>query len=114
MKERARRHRCRLPVHFSIDGGPERVGFTRDISSSGAFVLVTSPPPVGTPLTLKVTVRSGKPFEVRGVVARGVLLPLEFRNLYPSGFGIRFLQSGGQLLELAGLGAPQQQLQAAR
>ncbi|MFZ5439946.1 MAG: PilZ domain-containing protein [Myxococcota bacterium] len=104
MKERARRHRYRLPVRFAISGGPERIGFTKDISTSGAFVLVQNPPPVGTQLTLKLSVHGGLSYELTGVVTRGVLLPPEFRSLYPSGFGVRFLQSGARLLELAGTG----------
>lgn len=57
MLQKHNRYRLRVPVIFSWQDGQEgqrkAVGLTRDISLTGAFVLTTSPPPLGANIRLK-------------------------------------------------------------
>lgn len=74
------------------------MGFTKDISAGGAFVVASHLPPVGARVQLQVQVGAGRTVGFEGVVVRHRLVPLALRRVEPMGFGVLFL-SPSQLLE---------------
>lgn len=101
-KRKAKRHGRRLRVRFGGRGdeGFPHNGFTHDISASGMFVVTGHGVRPGERVHCEVSLPSGAPLFLEGLVARQVIVPPELRAVVRSGFGLRFLLGNEVLGEL--------------
>jgi Tfp pilus assembly protein PilZ len=95
-KRKTRRHTRRLRVRFG-EHELGQSGFTSDVSSSGLFVVTSSPVNLGQRLHVEVTVDTDRRLLFEGVVARLTIVPQELRQVMKGGFGLRFL-TGAELM----------------
>ncbi len=95
-KRKTRRYTRRLRVRFG-DREFAHQGFTSDVSSSGLFVVTSSPVSLGQRLHVEVTLDADRRLMFEGVVARMTIVPQELRQVVRGGFGLRFL-TGAELM----------------
>ncbi len=71
----------------------EKIGYTKDLSEGGAFVLTPKPLKPGTRIQLEVGPEGARGFFLEAVVARSVPVPreLQAKGIKASGMGVRFL-----------------------
>ena len=80
----------RLSVRFGEDE-PRYSGYTRDISTSGAFIVCGTLPPLGTRLRLQFLMDGDQWVSLEGIVRRLRRVPPELRHVQQAGFAISFL-----------------------
>ena len=68
--------------------GTTRVGFTRDVSLGGMYVLAGTPAAVGQDLDVELLNPGGENVRLRGHVVRQKRSPLGVAGSIPSGFGL--------------------------
>jgi hypothetical protein len=84
------RKRRRLTVRFGVDG-PDKTGFTRNISASGLFIQTNLPLPPGTILRMEIAFRD-RTFALRGRVVWAKRVPAALAHVIECGMGIRYVQ----------------------
>jgi Tfp pilus assembly protein PilZ len=98
-KRRYKRYPRRLSVKYG-EKDLSRNGFTRDVSSTGIFVVAQQFPPIDSRLHMQIFIDAMKFVFVEGVVKRHKMVPPQMRQVEPAGFGIRFLSRDELLSEI--------------
>jgi hypothetical protein len=75
-------------VRYTDRSGTTRVGFTRDISLGGMFVLAGTPASVGQDVDVELLNPGGENVRFRGHVVRQKRSPLGVAGSIPSSFGL--------------------------
>ncbi len=93
----------RVPVRFTVRGGPPEVvrGYTTNISGGGMFISTGRPLASGTRLRVEVG-EPGRDFTVEGLVAHSRRTAPELRALGMAGMGVRFLTVSELVSEVLG------------
>jgi uncharacterized protein (TIGR02266 family) len=89
-KRIAPRSRKRLSVRFGIDE-TDKLGFTRNVSSTGLFVQTNLPLPPGTLIRLEIAFPE-RTFVMMGRVAWAKKVPAQLAHVLECGMGVRFVQ----------------------
>ena len=87
-RRRFRRVQKRYPVEFR-SGDRICSGFTHNLSPTGLFVCSVYLPKPGTPLSLRMKLRSGKRILLGVKVVRSYRAPSQLVRFVPSGFCVR-------------------------
>jgi hypothetical protein len=101
-RERAIRHRRRIPVQFGEGADTNCIGFTSNVSATGCYISTTKVLRPGTRLTLSFEVE-GRTFVIGGQVRRAYKSSGTFARVKPSGMGVHFDQEAMGLLTMLGL-----------
>ena len=80
--------------------GASRHGFTLNVSTTGALVVMQRPPTLGSVVDLEIVLRDGCRSQVRAVVARLDVPPVALRRMVPSHVGVHFLDEVPSLVTI--------------
>ena len=94
------RKKRRFQVRFTDENGVSRLGFTHDVSLSGAFVTAGSLPQIGQNLSLELRDTAGRSICFAGVVVRQKRAPLALSATMPNGFGLGLTELSEDYREL--------------
>jgi len=90
-KRSYKRLRRRLSLRFGTDK-PSRIAFTEDINDRGMFIKTTTIYPVGSNITIELSLPGEIPVKIRGIVRWSKKVPPTMIHLArKAGMGIKFI-----------------------
>lgn len=98
-EEKALRYRRRIEVRYREEGGPERIGYSGNVSIAGMMLRTPRVVPPGTILTLEVRFPQGA-ITLMGRVVWAREGPLTFLSTGRIGMGIKFVDPPADLSAL--------------
>lgn len=84
------RHRRRIQLRYGLDG-PDRIGFTEDISDTGIFIMSPMVIPPGKILFVELTLNDGTTILVKGRIMWAKKVPQNLLRKVKGGMGVRIL-----------------------